>query len=509
MKRSPLLFLAAVVVPGLVSSCSTTSDPPPSLSGEALMDPNSCTTCHKDHYTDWSGSMHAYASDDPVFLAMNKRGQRETNGALGTFCVNCHAPMAVQTGATKDGLNLAGMPPSMKGVTCYFCHSVDAVNGTHNNPLHLATDGVLRGEYTDPVKNTAHNAGYSKLHDRDQSDSASLCGSCHDIATGHGVNIERTFSEWQTSVFSHIPGPSGNGIGVTCSQCHMDESKTLQPIAQAPNVFARRTHSHSWPGVEVAVTPGFPGVDVQKAKIQAFLNTTLLTSVCVMPLGPNASALRVIVDDAGAGHSWPSGSSPDRRAWVELVAYKAGAVIYQSGVVPDGGDVTKLVDKDLWLLRDCLFDDQNKQVSMFWQASSFESNTLPAQFTFDSLNPDYYKTHVVQNYPRDATLLSAVPDRVTMRVRLRPIGIDLLDDLVTSGDLDPAVRDQLNALPAYTVSNKTNDAYVEWTPAAALAQGPTSTFTDPTGSQVTCVTSTHLNSAATRYPAVNHVKCGP
>ena len=29
---------------------------------------------------------------------MNKRGQRETNGALGTFCLKCHAPMAVALG---------------------------------------------------------------------------------------------------------------------------------------------------------------------------------------------------------------------------------------------------------------------------------------------------------------------------------------------------------------------------------------------------------------------------
>ena len=37
------------------------------------------------------------AMDDPVFIAMNKKGQRETNGALGTFCVNCHAPMAASS----------------------------------------------------------------------------------------------------------------------------------------------------------------------------------------------------------------------------------------------------------------------------------------------------------------------------------------------------------------------------------------------------------------------------
>lgn len=34
---------------------------------------------------------------------------------------------------------------SSRGVTCFFCRSVDAVPGPHNSPLHLATDGVLRG----------------------------------------------------------------------------------------------------------------------------------------------------------------------------------------------------------------------------------------------------------------------------------------------------------------------------------------------------------------------------
>lgn len=56
--------------------------------------------------------MHAYAAEDPVFVAMNQRMQRETNGAAGTLCVQCHAPMAVRLGKTKDGLNLAELPRS-------------------------------------------------------------------------------------------------------------------------------------------------------------------------------------------------------------------------------------------------------------------------------------------------------------------------------------------------------------------------------------------------------------
>src|SRR3954469_18762632 len=86
------------------------------LDREALLDPEACKTCHPVAYQEWSGSMHAYASEDPVFRAMNQRAQRESDGALGTFCVKCHAPMAVQEGATADGMNLDTLPQKMKGV---------------------------------------------------------------------------------------------------------------------------------------------------------------------------------------------------------------------------------------------------------------------------------------------------------------------------------------------------------------------------------------------------------
>jgi len=67
---------------------------------EQLLDAETCRACHSDHYREWAGSMHAYASQDPVFLAMNRRGQAETHGELGTFCVGCHAPLALREGAT-------------------------------------------------------------------------------------------------------------------------------------------------------------------------------------------------------------------------------------------------------------------------------------------------------------------------------------------------------------------------------------------------------------------------
>jgi hypothetical protein len=484
------LFPILVFVPCVAASCATKKSDPPSLTREALMDPASCNACHKDQVRAWSGSMHAYASDDPVFLAMNRRGQRETKGALGTFCVNCHAPMAVSTGATKDGLNLDTLPAPMKGVTCFFCHSVDRVEGTHNNPLHLADDNVIRGEFSDPVANSAHRAAYSPLHDRDQAESATLCGACHDIATQHGANIERTFSEWQGSVFSKLGG------GDTCSQCHMEQSKNLEPIAQAPGVFARRTHSHSFAGVDVALTATFPEVGDQRQRVQALLDTTLQSALCVETQGSSAS-IRVILDNVGAGHSWPSGASSDRRAWTEVIAYKDGQVIYKSGVVPDGTDVTKLADPDLWLLRDCLFDDQGNQVPMFWQAASYETNTLIGQLTFDQTDPRYYRTHIVQSFPRDTSkFLSAAPDRVTLRVRLRPMGQDVLEDLVMSGDLDPAINGKI---PTFDVGK-----LLEWTPVTATAM-----YQDNRVPVLCTAAPLDFNVGADKVPASNHTRCAP
>src|SRR5678816_89258 len=85
----------AVLVLAISAGCG---DGGGSLPIAKLQDPETCNECHPKHVTQWSGSMHAYASDDPVFVAMNKRGQRETGGQLGTFCVKCHAPMAVELG---------------------------------------------------------------------------------------------------------------------------------------------------------------------------------------------------------------------------------------------------------------------------------------------------------------------------------------------------------------------------------------------------------------------------
>ena len=127
-----------------------------------LEKPSTCMECHPTHYTQWSGSMHAYASDDPIFVAMQNRGQREAQ--LGTFCVQCHAPMAVALHPDADFTNFdpTQLPEAERGITCYFCHNVAEVDADHNNGLKIALDQTMHGGVEDPPANDspAHDSAF-------------------------------------------------------------------------------------------------------------------------------------------------------------------------------------------------------------------------------------------------------------------------------------------------------------------------------------------------------------
>jgi len=473
----------------LLCACHSGGGEQATMTREQLLDPSSCQGCHPDQYSEWAGSMHAYASNDPVFLAMNRRGQRETNGSLGKFCVNCHAPLAVREGLTTDGLNLDQVPQNMKGVTCFFCHTVQSVDGAHDNPLTLANDGVLRGAISDPAVNgRPHGSAYSPLLDRDRAESATTCGSCHDIVNGHGAAIERTFNEWKSSAFDLVSG-------TTCGQCHMPQSTELKQIAAVQDAPLRRSHGHTWPGVDLALTP-FPDTARQLDQVQSLLSTTLQSAICLEEgFGSNVQ-MSLIIDNVAAGHSFPSGAEQDRRAYAEVIAYQGSNVVYQSGVVPPGTGAAGSTDPDIWVMRDCMFDQSGGEVHMFWEAFSYQTNGLPALITFDPTSPDFYKGHKQKFFPKDGSLIPR-PDRVTLRVMVEAVGYDVIDNLIASKDLDSSVRDAFKVLQ---VGNT-----LEWTQAKA-----THTYLNrTTGNTVFCATDTNINVTADRFPADVRTMCSP
>ncbi len=437
---------------GLAAGCG---DPEPeapasNLSRAELLDPESCRGCHPIHFEQWQSSMHAYAADDPIFRAMNARGQRETKGQLGDFCVRCHAPMALAEGATLDGLNLDDLDPKLKGVTCYFCHNADAVEGDHNAPVRLANDFTMRAGIPQPVANAAHRSDRSDLLDGSQRASARLCGACHDIVTPRGVHLERTFSEWKDSLFGQ------DETTLTCAACHMKGADG--PAARGKGLPIRRTHEHLFPGVDVALT-NFSGQDSQRAAIARDLDPALVSRLCVSQT-PGGIRAEVTLENFSAGHMIPSGASQDRRMWLELVARSKGHVVFESGTIASDAPANEATDPSIWLFRDRAFDEQDHETHMFWNIARVESMLLPPVVTADKSDPRYFhgKTRVFD-------IRGVEADAIETSVRLRPIDHDLIEDLVASGDLPPTIAAEI---PTFTLES----TRIAWTQALGFGCFP-------------------------------------
>jgi hypothetical protein len=140
------------------------------------------------------------------------------------------------------------------------------------------------------------------------------------------------------------------------------------------------------------------------------------------------------------------------------------------------------------------------QVDMFWLAASSQGNELPMPVTTDKTDPRYYQTHIYQRFPRalGAPPIPQMPDQVTVRIRLQPIGLDVLDDLVSTGDLDAGVA---AAIPTFDVS-----PLLTWTPAEAAMEGLTY---EENGEPLTCVSATGFNVAADKNLATENAGCSP
>ena len=424
----------------LLVGCSGDSDKGTRLTAAERLDPASCASCHPDHHASWSLSMHAHAGEDPVFRAMNAYGQRQTNGELGDFCVSCHAPLALALGATTDGTNLDVVDPVLQGITCAVCHQIDAVTGDHNNATSWSPGPTFLGGLDRPLATPAHDSQYSLLHDRERAQSAELCGACHDVVTPAGVHLERTFLEWQDSVYSVEEA----GVQQTCGSCHMRGSDgQAADVVGAPG---RRVHDHAMPGLDIDLT-GDPVADRQAELVQDALDSTVLLTLEVYDYGAG-TGVNVALDNIAAGHSFPSGAAHDRRAWVEVVARDdAGVVLWSTGRVGAQQSLRDAMatDSTLWWLGDRAWASDGADAHMFWEVADVESQLLAPPSRLSSDDPAYEEPHQVRTFDMGVVF----PATVEAAIHIRPIGLDVLDILVDSGDLDSAVRDRL---PTFTLA---------------------------------------------------------
>lgn len=454
-----------LLVLGLVLGLAACGDEP-KLSVEELMNPETCKDCHPKHYEQWSGSMHAYAAEDPVFIAMNKRGQRETNGELGDFCITCHAPVALRMGLTSGATyDPAALPPEAKGITCYFCHNVAEVTGEHSAPIVLAMDQTMRGGVKNPVESPAHHSKYDTMM-ASKTNESKICGACHDLVLPSGFHLERSFAEWKTTIFA-LNDPDPNAfLPQTCSSCHMFPTDGI--IADRPdlNVPLRQNgfHEHMWPAVDLALTP-FPQMEEQEAAV----SRDLLPAIAIKGIKPGGTTeapggiclnpdltLTVRIDSFSVGHMFPSGATQDRRVWLQVEVFDAaGNVIFERGKVPDGVDPEQTNDPTVNCANidapDCAgfwdrtYRSDGEPAHFFWDVASSKSRLIRPPVTRDQNSAAYDHSTTVK-YALSPDVYGKA-DKIVAQIFMRPLPFELLNLLEQSGDLDPAIKTRIKTLP--------------------------------------------------------------
>jgi hypothetical protein len=156
-----------------------------------------------------------------------------------------------------------------------------------------------------------------------------------------------------------------------------------------------------------------------------------------------------VVLETQAGHRQPSGAAQDRRMWWQMLAYDStGAMLPSStGIIANGAieEPANNPDKQLWMFHDTMYDATGQVTHDFWNAAMSTAHpngyqepltTMPVQVSTDSTVPHYSQRTFRFSNPGEA---AGQTSRLVGQLYVRPIGQDVLQDLVATGDLDPSI----------------------------------------------------------------------
>lgn len=203
---------------------------------EAFTKSSECRACHEAQFAEWQESFHGQAWTDPMVQALS-------NGFRMTECIDCHAPMPIQsTGlATRVAPRQHGRAD---GVDCLTCHIMD-------DGVSVAATRTI---------DTSKVAGACRPTLVKEMSSPAACAGCH--------NQHETVDELAAS-----------GIKETCSDCHMPE------VARGAEGGGRKGRSHRWPGAH--------SLDMHK-------------KAAALDLSIEGGVLTAKVTNVGAGHQIPT-----------------------------------------------------------------------------------------------------------------------------------------------------------------------------------------------------------
>ena len=334
----------------------TVPDMPGSHKASQFYYPMVCSGCHADIFSQWKGSMMAYAWKDPVFQAVYMKYVKEAKAgheqAEVAMCSRCHTPI----GYTADDMGRytdSVKDTAASGVSCDVCHSVSKSAGIGNGAFMLSPGdssagkaGVKYGPFKD-AKSSFHGTKYSELHTRSE-----MCGMCHDVNHAHNIMaIENTYSEWRT-------GPYNTGdpaTTVTCQDCHMRQTpeypstgSTIRPTLPgyaAPKEMGGKERKHIWThnfiGGNLAVTAllgEHPHAKMAEERLSHAVTVEYTGTASAVP--GEIFRMPVKVTNSGAGHYLPTGLTFVREMWLDVsVADAGGKVIFRSGDLDEKGNI--------------------------------------------------------------------------------------------------------------------------------------------------------------------------
>jgi len=343
-----------------------------------------CKDCHVEHYDEWSQSMHAYAMRDPVFFSGWNDEQHKRPDTGERFCIQCHNPAAFVSGVnlsgleTPENLSTSDYPEIIKeGIGCGVCHSMTDLSQTIHVDHSISAnavynlnpgEGVFYGSIKNPQPNEYHESKYNPIFSRSEA-----CLPCHDM-TIRGVEAEITFTEW-----NRIPGLAMGNL-LSCQECHMP--LTTRPAAKG--VPERIVHSHKFIGVDLDLS--MPAIDNPQYDdvIELLQNSVSLefgtpSDTLTETIISGDSLLIPLTITSLTAHSFPTGVSFAREAWVEIIVTdSASNILFQSGTTESDSSPLDETDADLLLFTSYLLDENGEITGSVTDVHDLTNNLLPA-----------------------------------------------------------------------------------------------------------------------------------
>jgi ribosomal protein S14/ribosomal protein L40E len=269
-----------------------------------------CRECHQNIYAQWEKSMHAHATNDPIFEASYAQAYVKTGGAAKKICLRCHAPTTMHTGDYEQKLDI-----THEGVTCDFCHSVIDVNLSN-----LQDPFISNPVTTGPIADRGVDCPFHLRKRPDPTTTSEFCAGCHEYTGADGVSLMETYTEWKESPYAKQR--------IQCHDCHTPHSEGM--VREQSRVKFREAMARGYaPSGVLSFEEGTRAIDTRILNVER-----------------EGGSVSVVVQltNVGSGHKVPTGiparslvliceirTLPDGKTMTRQKMYKKKVVDQQTG----------------------------------------------------------------------------------------------------------------------------------------------------------------------------------